>query len=900
LDAAALESEGRRDAARRQENVDFLIRNYRVLGHLIAKVDPLGSRRPRPPELDPAFYGFTPADLDRPFSTSNMEGSDAQTLRGILARLEEAYCGYISVQYMHIDDLVVREWIQRRIEDSEHRPKLSRQQQLRILTRLTDAVIFEEFVRRKYVGAKTFSLEGAESLVPLLDLAIEKAGTQEICEIVLGMAHRGRLNVLANIIGKSPQEIFREFEDRDAELFRGSGDVKYHLGYQSDFVTSTGRKIHLSLCFNPSHLEFVNPVAVGLVRAKQDRGADFAHEHGMALLIHGDAAFAAEGIVQETLNLSQLPGYTTGGTLHVIVNNQIGFTTPPEEGRSTVYASDVAKMLQIPIFHVNGEHPEAVAQVIELAMEFRKTFRRDVVVDMYCYRRLGHNEGDEPAFTQPILYETIERRMSVRDAYLEHLLLLGEVTASEAEEIDKRRQEHLERALSAARRDDFIRRPRMLGEEWRNYRGGPERPEDDVPTGVPGDQLAALLERLAEVPRDFHPHRKLTRMMEGRRAMARGERPLDWSTAEALALASLAAQGYRIRLSGQDSQRGTFSQRHAVLHDTRDGHTHIPARRVAEDQAPVDIYNSPLSEGGVLGFEYGYSLGYPDALVLWEAQFGDFANAAQVIIDQFITSAEEKWQQLSGLVLLLPHGVEGQGPEHTSARLERFLQLAAEQNVQVVIPSTPAQYFHCLRRQALRRWKKPLVVLTPKSLLRHARNVSPLQDCASGKFQRVIRDCRGTPANKTRRIILSSGKVYYELLQACEDQRRTDVALIRIEQLYPFPMDPLSEALAAYGDGTPAYWVQEEPSNMGALGYLRQVLGDSLLKRFPLSMVSRRAAASPASGSASAYQLEEKELLARALGEPGSKQKSQPETEEPATDGRQKSRLPSTPPPLHF
>ena len=561
--------------------------------------------------------------------------------------------------------------------------------------------------------------------------------------MVLAMAHRGRLNVLANIIGKSPQEIFREFEDAHPELYRGGGDVKYHLGYYNAYTTSSGRPINLSLCFNPSHLEFVDPVAEGLMRAKQDRAGDFQRETAMALLIHGDAAFAGEGIVQETLNLSQLAGYATGGTLHVIVNNQIGFTTPPGEARSMPYASDVAKMLKAPIFRVNGEHPEDVAQVIDVAMDFRRTFRRDVVIDMYCYRRWGHNEGDEPTFTQPLVRRAIDERMSVRDAYLEQLLLLGELTLAEAEEIAQRRRVHLEEALSLARREDFVPQPRVLGEIWKGYYGGRERPGDDVPTGVPREQLAALLARLTELPAGFHLHGKLQRIMHARQAMARGERPLDWSTAEALAMASLAAEGYRVRLSGQDSVRGTFSQRHAVLHDTEDGRTYMPLRHVAADQAPVEIYNSPLCEGGALGFEYGYSLNYPDGLILWEAQFGDFVNAAQVIIDQFIASAEDKWRHLSGIVLLLPHASEGQGPEHSSARPERFLQLAVNDNLQVVVPGTPAQYFHCLRRQVKRRWQKPLVVLTPKSLLRHQRVVSPLEDFSAGRFRRVIPDPRG-------------------------------------------------------------------------------------------------------------------------------------------------------------
>lgn len=857
---------GRLQTARLQETVDLLIRNYRVRGHLIAKVNPLGTPPPYQPELDPKFYGFTDADLDRPFSTTHLPGSNVQTLRDILERLQDTYCGYISVQYMHIDEPRVRDWLQRRMEDAEHRLKLSRDQQLRILTRLTDAVIFEEFVRRKYVGAKTFSLEGAESLVPLLDLAIEKAGQQGVKEIVLGMAHRGRLNVLANIIGKSPQEIFREFEDIDPEHYRGSGDVKYHLGYRNLYVTAAGHNVQLSLCFNPSHLEFVDPVAIGLIRAKQDRAADFAREHGLAILVHGDAAFAGEGIVQETLNMSQLPGYTVGGTLHVVVNNQIGFTTPPEEGRSTRYATDVARMLQIPIFHVNGEHPEAVAQVINLAMDFRRKFRRDVVIDMYAYRRWGHNEGDEPAFTQPQLYKMIGRRKSVRDGYLDHLLKLEGLTQAEADDIVRRRHEHLEHALSLVRRGDFVPRPRFLNEDWREYHGGPERPEDDLETGVAREQLADWLARLAALSAGFHLHPKLHRMTESRRAMAQGERPLDWTTAESLAFASLTAQGYRVRMSGQDAERGTFSQRHAVLHDTEDGHTYMPLRHVVSDQAPIEIYNSPLSEAGVLGFEYGYSLGYPDALVLWEAQFGDFANAAQVIIDQFITSGEDKWGHLSGIVLLLPHGFEGQGPEHSSARLERFLTLAAENNIQVVIPSTPAQYFHALRRQAVRRWQKPLVLFTPKSLLRDPRVVSSLEDCAQGGFQRVIPDRQPGRDGPPTRVLLCSGKVYYELASLREERKRDDVAIVRLEQLYPCPHAQLRSAFERYPGGTPVYWVQEEPENMGAWSYLQRLFGERFLGRFPLRHVSRPASASPASGSANMHRREQAGLLARAFG----------------------------------
>jgi len=854
------------DTARRQECVDRLIPEYRVRGQMIAQVDPLGMPRTRLPELELDFYGLTPSDLDRRFSTLSFPGSKVQTLRAILDRLRKTYCGLIGTQFMHIHDLAAREWLQQRMEDTENRLKLSRGEQIRILTRLTDAAIFEEFVRRKFVGARSFSLEGAESLIPLLDRVIEKAGDQNVREIVMAMAHRGRLNVLVNIIGKSPREIFREFEDADPELHRGRGDVKYHLGYHNDWTTLSGRKIHLTLCFNPSHLEFVDPVALGLTRAKQDRRADSHREQVLAVLIHGDAAFAGEGIVQETLNLSQLAAYTTGGALHIIVNNQIGFTTPPDEGRSSPYTSDAAKMLQVPVFHVNGEHPEAVAQVVHLAMDFRKTFRRDVFIDMYCYRRWGHNEGDEPSFTQPLLYKAIERRKSVRESYLEHLLKLGGVTQEEADKIARRRRAYLERELSRARERNSARKPAALGDLWKGYYGGRERPEDDVETGVDHQRLAALLERLTQLPQDFHLHRKLQRALDRRRAMAGGQQPVNWPAAEALAFASLAAEGYRVRLTGQDSARGTFSHRHAVLHDTGDGHVYVPLQHVAPDQAPVEIYNNPLSEAGVLGFEYGYSLGYPDGLMVWEAQFGDFVNAAQVIVDQFIASAEDKWQHLSGLVLLLPHGFEGQGPEHSSARLERFLQLAADDNLQVVIPGTPAQLFHCLRRQVKRRWQKPLVVLTPKSLLRHPRNVSPLEDLATGRFQRVLPDARPADHPPPARILLSSGKIYYELLELREARQRDDVALVRLEQLYPLPRMQLAAALQPYPDETPVWWVQEEPENMGAWGYLEYCFGKRLLGRFPFAAISRPASGSPATGSARRYRLEQQGLLAQALG----------------------------------
>lgn len=855
------------DVAARQDRVDQLIRNYRVRGHRIAHVDPLGTPLTQLPELDPKTYGFTERDLDRSFSTETIDGANVRTLRRIIEKMRYTYCRFIGLQFMHIDDGAVREWLQERMERSEHSVHLTRPEQLRILTRLTDAVIFEDFIQKKFLGAKSFSLEGAESLIPLLDLAIEKASRQGIREIVLGMAHRGRLNVLANIMGKSPQQIFREFEDVDPHLHRGRGDVKYHLGYSGDWKSTDGKTVHLSLCFNPSHLEFVNPVVLGRIRAKQDRAGDVGRSRGMSILIHGDAAFAGEGVIQETLNLSQLNSYRTGGTLHVVVNNQIGFTTGPAEGRSTPYATDVAKMLQIPIFHVNGEHPESVAQVVRLALDFRQKFQQDVVIDMYCYRLRGHNETDEPAFTQPLLYSAIAQHDSVRDSYLDHLLTLGEITVDEADRIAAERRENLERELSIAKGKEYKPRSDDRTGIWERYHGGLERDEPEVETGVPVERLKGLLKIQTELPADFHPHPKLQRIiLKGRADMAAGAAPLDWATAEALAFATLATEGTRIRLTGQDSPRGTFSQRHAVFHDVKDGHAYTPLQHLAPDQAPVEICNSPLSETGVLGFEYGYSLDCPEGLVLWEAQFGDFVNAAQVIIDQFIVSAEDKWRRLSGVVLLLPHGLEGQGPEHSSARLERFLAAGAADNIQVVYPSTPAQYFHCLRRQVLRPLRKPLIVMTPKSLLRHPQAVSTLDQCASGTFQRILPDSLANRKRRAKRVLLCCGKFYYELAAAREKLKQPeDVVIIRIEQLYPLRDEALLEALAPNSAGTPVFWVQEEPENQGAWRHLRIQFGEQIGAKYPFSGISRPASASPATGSKSSHLLEQQQLLDEAF-----------------------------------
>ncbi len=845
-------------------SAEALFRSYRARGHLIARTDPIGSPRPAPRDLDPAHFGFTERDLDRVVADPVIGGAGA-TLRQVLDRLRRTYCGSVGVQFLHIEDLSIREWLQERMERAENRASLSREEQLRILRRLTEAQVFEDFIQKKYIGSKSFSVEGSESLIALLDLAIEQGASQGISEIVLGMSHRGRLNVLANILGKAPRMIFREFEDADPELYLGRGDVKYHLGYSVDVKAAAGHPIHLSLCYNPSHLEYVNPVALGRMRAKQDRVGDVAGDRGMVLLIHGDAAFAGEGVVQEILNLSQLPGYRTGGTLHVIVNNQIGFTTLPEEGRSTPYATDVARMLQVPIFHVNGEDPDAVAYVVRLAMEFRRQFKRDVVIDLCGYRRHGHNEGDEPAFTQPLLYREIAERSPVHALYRDELVRQGRITQEEAEEIARRTRGFLEGELSHARNGGGKPPFEAPSGIWREYRGGPDGEVPEVETGADTKQLKRILEAQTNLPADFHPHPKIKRGLELRRRMAHGEKPLDWSAAEAAALGTLAMEGYRIRLSGQDTARGTFSQRHAVLHDVENGRTYMPLARLAANQGPVEIWNSPLTEAGTLGFEYGYSIEWPNGLVLWEAQFGDFMNAAQVIIDQFLVSGEEKWRRLSGLVLLLPHGFEGMGSEHSSARIERFLQLAAKDNIQVVYPSTPAQYFHCLRRQVLRPWRKPLVVMTPKSLLRHPGCVSPIEDLARGTFQRVLPDREVRPRD-AKRILLCTGKVYYELLEKRKALGAGDAAIARIEQLYPLPEETLRGLFEGARDGTPVFWVQEEPENMGAWRHIRAHFGASLLGRFPLAGVSRPEAATPASGALSSHRVEQERLLSAAFG----------------------------------
>ena len=841
-----------------QHRVDKIVRAFRVRGHMVARVDPLNLTRKVSEELDPNYYGLHPDDMDESISPETLSGCSLGTPREVMERLRETYTRSIGVQFMHIDDLGIREWLQKRMESTGNHVQLSQARQLRILTRLTDATIFEDFIQKKFVGAKSFSLEGCETLIPLLDLLIERAGQQGVQDIVIGMAHRGRLNVLANIMGKSARQIFREFADLDHEHFEGSGDVKYHLGHRGTWQGTHGQDIRTSLCFNPSHLEFVNPVAVGRVRARQDRKGDSRRKRGLSILLHGDAAFAGEGVVQEVLNMSQLPGYSVGGTIHVIINNQIGFTTSPKQGRSSIYASGVAKMLQIPILHVNGEDPEAAAQAVRLAVDFRSEYRRDVVIDMYGYRRRGHNETDEPRFTQPLIYKVIAERKPVREAYLDHLLKQGGVTRQEADRIADERREHLEQELASAKSDDYIHVGDQVMGDWAGYNRGSDSQVAEVDTGVPKSTLTSILERLPKVPEDLVPDPRVTRLLSARSKMARGKQPLDWAAAEAAALGSLLIQGHRVRFTGQDAERGTFSHRHATVLDSETGFPHIPLQHLSPGQGDFEIHNSPLSEAGPLGFEYGYSLEWPDGLTIWEAQFGDFFNAAQVIFDQFISSGEDKWGLWSGLVMLLPHGFEGQGPEHSSARLERFLQLAAEENIQVAVPTTPAQYFHLLRRQVVRSWRKPLIIMAPKSLLRHSAAVSELDELTTGTFRRVLPDAGSDPAS-VRRVLVCTGKIFYELDAAREAEGRKDLAIVRVEQLYPLDGEVLREALSQYRDAE-FVWVQEEPGNMGAWRYMQMVYPNTFSR-----LIGRPESASPATGSPGSHKREQRRIIETAL-----------------------------------
>nr|MCU0659618.1 2-oxoglutarate dehydrogenase E1 component [Polyangiaceae bacterium] len=764
-------------AAYAQSQVSSLVNQYRARGHLYADINPLCDPPSSPEDLSLGRFGLTEADLDRPFSTGDLLGQPATLkLSEIIALLEETYCRSIGVEFVEIEEHEQRQWLQQRMEASRNRLTLTKQEQLRVLKMLTDAEALEQFIHRSFVGAKRFSLEGAESLIPMLDLLIEAAAEHGAEELVLGMAHRGRLNVLCNIMGKNVRELFAAFDDKHPELHMGSGDVKYHHGYSSDRSTASGRTIHLTMAVNPSHLEFVNPVVEGRTRAKQDRRGDRARKRVIPLLIHGDAAFMGQGIVSETLNLAGLEGYSTGGTIHVVVNNQIGFTTNPDDSRSTRYATDIARMLKVPVFHVNGEDPEAVVWVTRLAVDFRQRFGKDVVIDMYCYRKWGHNEGDEPRFTQPVMYATIDRQPSVREVYVKRLLAMGQISAEQAEELKQASQQSLAQARAETQQKDFAKLPDAMGGLWSPYTGGADGAVPDPDTSFPREQLIQLAHTITSFPEGFEPHPRVGDIIRNRRKAVDAGSGLDWGTCESLAFATLLASGTSLRISGQDSRRGTFAHRHAVLRDHRNGATDTPLLRTITGQARFEVYDSALSEQGVMGFDYGYSLDSPDALVIWEAQFGDFANGAQVIIDQFLAAAEDKWRRLSGLVLLLPHGYEGQGPEHSSARLERFLQLCAEDNIQVCQPTTGAQIFHLLRRQVIRPLRKPLVVMTPKSLLRAAGATSPLGDLVQGQFRRVIADEVSDP-KAVRRILLCSGKVYYDLKARQTEQKAEDVAL---------------------------------------------------------------------------------------------------------------------------
>jgi len=853
----------------------MLIRAYRVRGHMLAKLDPLGLEKRDPhPELDPATYGFSEADYDRVIFIDNVLGlGETATLREILSVLRDTYCGTIGVEFMHIGDPEQKRWIQERIEGIRNHTEFTEKGKRAILERLTVAETFERFLDRKYTGTKRFGLEGGESAIPALEQIIKRGGQLGIREIVLGQPHRGGLNMLANLMGKPFAAIFSEFQGNPAhpEDVQGSGDVKYHLGTSSDREFD-GIKVHLSLTANPSHLEAVNPVVLGKVRAKQMQRKHLSREEQMGevmgLLIHGDAAFAGQGLVAETLTLAELKGYRTGGTIHFIINNQIGFTTSPQYSRSSPYPTDVAKTIQAPIFHVNGDDPEAVVHVARIATEFRQRFKKDVIIDMICYRRHGHNESDEPAFTQPIMYRTIATHPTTRKIYAERLIKEGVVTAEEAERMVTDFQAHLETQFEAAKGYKPNKADWLEG-SWTGLQvaSGDDRRGD---TQVPMELLREVGSALTRVPENFNLHRTLRRVLDNRRKAIESGTNIDWATAEALAFGTLLVEGTPVRLSGQDSGRGTFSQRHAVLCDQQNEERYVPLNHIREGQAPFEVIDSPLSEAGVLGFDYGFSLAEPNALVCWEAQFGDFANGAQVIIDQFISSAEVKWLRMSGLVMLLPHGYEGQGPEHSSARLERFLQLSAEDNWQVCNLTTPANYFHALRRQVRRPFRKPLVLMTPKSLLRHKLAVSALADMGPGTtFHRVLPETAELVADaKIRRVVLCTGKVYYDLFEEREKRGIKDIALVRIEQLYPFPMRSIEKELARYKNAE-VVWCQEEPKNMGAWFFIEPRIEEALAAAKVAAKrpryVGRPEAAAPATGLYKRHLQEQAKLVDEAL-----------------------------------
>ncbi len=848
----------------------MLIRAYRVRGHLHATLDPLDlEERPPHAELDPATYGFSEADLDRPIFINYVLGLESATLREIVSILNATYCGNIGVEFMHIQEPDEKAWIQERIENIRNQTQFTKRGKVTILERLTEAQEFETFLDKRYTGTKRFGLDGGESTVPALEQILKRGAQLGIQEIVLGMAHRGRLNVLANIMHKPYRAIFSEFQGAShaPEDVGGSGDVKYHLGTSADREFD-GRLVHLSLTANPSHLEAVNTVVLGKVRGKQRQYGDTEHDKVMGVLLHGDAAFAGQGMVAETFDLSQLKGYRTGGTIHFVINNQIGFTTSPSHSRSSPYCSDVAKMVQAPILHVNGDDPEACVHVARIATEFRQRFKKDVVIDLFCYRRHGHNEADEPAFTQPRMYQRIREHPRVRDVYAGRLEAEGVIPAGEADRITAELRKHLEAEYEVAASYKPNKADWFEG-QWAglSVASGEERRGE---TAVDIDLLREVGHAISAVPKNVAVHPKIVRQLQAKRQMIESGEGIDWATAEALAFGTLLCESTPVRLSGQDSARGTFSQRHAVLVDQKTEDRYIPLNNIRFGQAPFEVIDSPLSEVGVLGFEYGYSLSEPHALVLWEAQFGDFANGAQVIIDQFISPGEHKWLRMSGLVLLLPHGYEGQGPEHSSARLERYLQLSAEDNWQVVNCTTPAQYFHVLRRQMHRNFRKPLVMMTPKSLLRHKRCVSRLDEFVTGTtFHRVMYDnevlCKDS---EVKRVVLCSGKVYYDLFEERAARGIKDIFFLRMEQLYPFPRKALTQQLERFPKAE-IVWCQEEPKNMGAWTFVEPRIEEVLLDigadcRRPI-YVGRDEAAAPATGLLRRHIEEQKDLVDRAL-----------------------------------
>ncbi|MBX3589779.1 MAG: 2-oxoglutarate dehydrogenase E1 component [Burkholderiaceae bacterium] len=861
--------------ARKQVFVQSLVAAYRNLGSRWADLDPL-KRQERPviPELEPAFYDFTEGEHANIYSAANTYfGFDNAPLRDIVKALRDTYCGSIGAEFMYISDQAQKRWIQERLESTRARPSYSTDKKKRILDRLTAAEGLERYLHTRYVGQKRFSLEGGESFIAAMDELVARAGEFGIQEVVIGMAHRGRLNVLVNTLGKMPKELFAEFEGQHADDLP-SGDVKYHKGFSSD-ISTPGGPVHLSLAFNPSHLEIVNPVVEGSCRARMVRRGDRNGDHVLPVLVHGDAAFAGQGVVMETLNLAQTRGYGTRGTVHIVINNQIGFTTSdPRDTRSTIYCTDVVKMIEAPVFHVNGDDAEAVVYATQLALEFRQRFRKDVVVDIVCFRRLGHNEQDTPAMTQPMMYKKIAAHPGTRKLYADRLVAQEVIKESDAEAMVAGYRKAMDEGKHTI--DPVITNFKSkFAVDWLPFLN--RKWTDSADTAVPIGELRRLGERITTVPPEFKLHPLVERVINDRRAMVDGDLPLDWGMGEHLAFATLVASGFGVRLSGQDSGRGTFTHRHAVLHDQNrekwDQGAYIPLQFVADKQGQFIVIDSVLSEEAVLGFEYGYASSDPNTLVIWEAQFGDFANGAQVVIDQFIASGETKWGRACGLVMMLPHGYEGQGPEHSSARLERFLQLCAEHNMQVCQPTTPAQIFHLLRRQMIRMFRKPLVIMTPKSLLRNKDAVSSLDELARGEFRTVIGETAGADPKKVKRVVACTGKVYYDLLAARRERGVDDVALVRVEQLYPFAHKAFEAELRKFPNATQVVWCQDEPQNQGAWFYVQHHITEALKDGQKLGYAGRAPSASPAVGYYDKHYAQQKELIAAALGEGRSRAK---------------------------